>query len=378
MRPAPTILSNSLRLQATSFRLIVASFSPRLARVPRLILLLISLLPLGLAAQYDKYRFSRLDISRGLSHNEVNCVFKDEKGFLWFGTMSGLNRYDGYSFKVFKHDLRDTSSIIDDLIIRIWQGPGHKLWISAGKGLTIYDPLTEKFDRNPQRFLHSIHIDCDSITDVGKDRKGYFWFVATGKGAGLYKYDSSHLSAQHLLHREGDPSTPHSDQLRSVASDTLGDWWIIYADGMLEKMDHRTNKIVYRSAVLQKNFRDESTNYRLYIDAQNDCWVYTTGKPGGLLYFHPSTGDCLRIRKDSDKHSLNNNLVTGIVQDDKGLIWIATDHGGVNLLDKKDFSIRYMLAREEDDKSISQNSINTIQFKCFKVCVYSIHCTCGI
>src|SRR5882724_1907545 len=118
--------------------------SPTISFSALAILLLISYLPLVTVAQYDKYRFSRLDISRGLSHNEVNCVFKDEKGFLWFGTMSGLNRYDGYSFKVLKHDLRDTSSIIDDLIVRIWQGPGHKLWISAGKGLTIYDPLTEK------------------------------------------------------------------------------------------------------------------------------------------------------------------------------------------------------------------------------------------
>ncbi len=382
MLPAPTILTNSLKLQATSFRhplirirlaannlrlavfIRLAANSLHLASFIRLtagsLLLAAILLPLNLAAQYNRYRFSRLDISKGLSHNEVNCIFKDEIGFLWFGTMSGLNRYDGYSFKVFKHDLRDSSSINDDLIIRIWQGPGHKLWISAGKGLTIYDPLTEKFDRYPQRFLHSIHIDSDSITDIGNDRLGNYWFIATGKGAGLYKYDPAQLSAQPILHREGDPSTPHSNQLRSIASDSLGNWWIIYADGILEKMDGRTNKIVYSSAAIQKNFPGESLDYRLYIDDQNDCWVYTAGKPGGLLYFHPSTGNCLRIRKDSGRHSLNNNLVTGIVQDDKGIIWIATDHGGINLLDKKDSSIHYLLAHDDDDKSLSQNSINTL------------------
>src|SRR5882672_2259710 len=59
-------------------------------------------------AQYDKYRFSRLDISHGLSNNEVTCIFKDHRGFLWFGTMSGLNRWDGYTFKIFRNDLRDS------------------------------------------------------------------------------------------------------------------------------------------------------------------------------------------------------------------------------------------------------------------------------
>ncbi|HEX9511783.1 MAG TPA: two-component regulator propeller domain-containing protein [Puia sp.] len=332
----------------------------RPSRCGWLIVLLISLLPLWLPAQYDKYRFSRLDISKGLSHNEVTCLFKDEKGFMWLGTMSGLNRYDGYSFKVFKHDLRDSSSISDDFIVQILEGPGHKLWISTRAGFTIYDPLTEKFDRNPYRFLYSIHINCDNITDIRKDRQGNYWFVATGRGAGFYKFDPSHLSTQHFLHKEGDPSTLHSNQLRSVASNTLGDWWIIYDDGILEKMDGRTHKIVYRSAAIQKNFPNELPEYHLYVDAQNDCWLYTAGKPGGIVYFKPSSGDYLRIRKEAGTHGLNNNLVTGVVQDDKGLIWIATDHGGINLLDKKDFSVRYLLAREDDDKSLSQNSINTV------------------
>ena len=325
-----------------------------------LIVLFISLLPHGLSAQYDKYRFSRLDIAKGLSHNEVNCIFKDSKGFVWLGTLSGLNRYDGYSFKVFKHDLRDSSSINDDLIVRIVQGPGYKLWISTGKGFTIYDPLTEKFDNNPQRYLHSIAIDGDSLTDILKDRQDNYWFVMTGKGAGLYKYDELHRSTQYFQHKEGDSSSPHSNRIRSIASDAIGDWWIIHYDGLLEKMDVRTHKIVYRSDAVQKNFPNGPADYHLYIDAQNDCWLYSGSKPGGILYFNPFTGNSSLIRKETGPHSLNNNLVTGVIQDDKGMIWIATDHGGINLLDKKDFSIRYLLAREDDDKSLPQNSIVTL------------------
>jgi ligand-binding sensor domain-containing protein len=74
-------------------------------------------------AQNSQYQFSRLNISNGLSHNQVTCILKDTKGFMWFGTASGLNRYDGYSFKVFKHDLNNKNSINDDYIKTFVKGP---------------------------------------------------------------------------------------------------------------------------------------------------------------------------------------------------------------------------------------------------------------
>jgi signal transduction histidine kinase/ligand-binding sensor domain-containing protein/DNA-binding response OmpR family regulator len=300
-------------------------------------------------AQDDKYRFSRLDISQGLSNNEVTSIFRDQRGFLWFGTMSGLNRWDGYTFKTFRHDLRDSSSLNDDFIARILEGPGHTLWVSTPKGFNIYDPLTEKFDRKARIFLHSIHIDGDTLTDIRKDRNGDYWFLVTGAGSGLYKYDT----AAHTTHYY----YPHPGSMRSFAADSSGYWWIVYGDGTLEKMDPATGQIVYSSPFLQKDLPPQAQDYRIYVDAQNDCWLYTASRPGGLIWFHPSSGETRIIRKESSGPHLNTNLITGVVQDDKGLIWISTDHGGINLLDKKDLSIKYLLAHDDDDKSLSQNSI---------------------
>src|SRR5579864_5897066 len=87
-----------------------------------------------LKAQNDQFQFSRLDITNGLSHNQVNCIFKDSKGFMWFGTLSGLSRYDGYEFKVFKHSASDTSTLSDDYIVGVSEGPNGKLWIEARNG----------------------------------------------------------------------------------------------------------------------------------------------------------------------------------------------------------------------------------------------------
>src|SRR5450432_3319069 len=85
-------------------------------------------------SQSFQYSFSKLDISNGLSNNQVNCIYKDKTGFLWAGTMAGLNRYDGYQFRVFKHDARDTATLSDDYIQHITEGPGGKLWVENRTG----------------------------------------------------------------------------------------------------------------------------------------------------------------------------------------------------------------------------------------------------
>src|SRR5579875_437319 len=110
-------------------------------RIKFLLLFLSSLIYIHIAyAQDNEFQFSRLDINNGLSHNQVTCIAKDAKGFMWFGTLSGLNRYDGNKFKVFKHSSKDTSSINDDFIVNIYEGPDNKLWVETRNGFNVYDP----------------------------------------------------------------------------------------------------------------------------------------------------------------------------------------------------------------------------------------------
>src|SRR5712691_9332715 len=94
----------------------------------RIFFLLFCLLTVGrLFAQPNEYLFSHLDFTNGLSNNHVTCMYKDGKGFMWFGTLSGLNRYDGYQFKLFKRDARDLHAITDNYIEQIFEGPEGKM-----------------------------------------------------------------------------------------------------------------------------------------------------------------------------------------------------------------------------------------------------------
>src|SRR5687767_3551264 len=95
-------------------------------------------------AQPVQYPFSHLDITNGLSHNQVTTIIKDAKGFMWFGTASGLNRYDGYTFKVFRHRENDSTSLNDDLIVKIQEGPHNKFLIDTRYGQSVFDPVSEK------------------------------------------------------------------------------------------------------------------------------------------------------------------------------------------------------------------------------------------
>ncbi|MES1161145.1 MAG: hybrid sensor histidine kinase/response regulator, partial [Bacteroidota bacterium] len=160
------------------------------------------------------------------------------------------NRYDGYKFKLFKHDESDTTSINDDFIEKILEGPDHKLWISTRNGFNIYDPLTEKFDRSPQTFLNSIHIPggdiSGNILDIRCDSSGSFWFLTNLTG--IYKYDPATKKTIRLFHQPMDTTSPYKGSIAAFTTDKTGDSWIIYKDGMLEKMDGRNDHIVYRTS----------------------------------------------------------------------------------------------------------------------------------
>ncbi len=120
---------------------------------PLLVCLFIGSACLG---QVNDYPFSKLDIRDGLSNNQINAIFKDQKGFLWFGTAGGLDRYDGYSCKVFRHNDLDTTSLVDDNVYRIFEGPEGKIWLNTLNNINVYDPLTEKFGSSSGTFSESL------------------------------------------------------------------------------------------------------------------------------------------------------------------------------------------------------------------------------
>lgn len=317
-------------------------------------LLLMGLI-IRLKAQNDQFQFSHLDIKSGLSHNQVTAILKDEQGFMWFGTLSGLNKYDGSKFRTFRQVQGDSTTLNDDFIVNIMTGPDRKLWVQTRNGFNIYNPSTEKFSHAASRYLQSIGIPDDSIVAIRKDKSGSFWFIHARRG--LYKYDPQHHRTLHITQHKSEPGSIYSNTVSDLSFDANGNIWLVYNEGIIEEMNAANHKIIYRFDKIARVPAGEHLNYKLLIDRQNDIWAYVPTYSSGVYYLNASHTRFIHLDKGAGRAGLNTNIISDVIQDEKNRIWIATDHGGINLLDKSNFSIRYLLRREDDEKSLSQNSI---------------------
>lgn len=308
-----------------------------------LIMLILLFISMKGSTQPGPVQFSRMDLSNGLSHNQVNAILKDSKGFMWFGTLSGLNRYDGQVMKVFKHNPRDTTSIIDNFITNIYELPGNKLYLETRSGANIYDPETERFIRNVGAWFKSLNIPVKGVSDVFKDEDGNFWFNA--KEQGVFKYEVSAAKTRSV----------EASFVTAIQQDRKGNIWLVHRDKTITQLDRKTAKVKQRILVFRKVNPADFQEFKLFVDQDSDLWVYTLSNQRGIDYYSPVNGRQRFI--DKGQGVLNSNLINGMIQDEHGQIWIATDHGGINLLDKKNFKMRYLLHKEDDLKSIGQNSI---------------------
>jgi len=221
-----------------------------------LFLLSFQLLP----AQEKHHLFSRIDISGGLSHSHVQCFLKDRKGFLWAGTFEGLNRFDGYSFKVFRNIPGDSSSLKDNLITRLFEDHYGKIWISSGLYFHIYDPEKETFVQCESLFDGRIPVPYGSLWYADYDARGDLIFA--NSRSGIYKYFVASDSVVKIK-----AFTPNTDStIVWMKPDKEGNIWLSFRNSYLYKIDGQTFA-VEDSVKMPSLLNNE---YGFYIDDDNE------------------------------------------------------------------------------------------------------------
>jgi signal transduction histidine kinase/ligand-binding sensor domain-containing protein/DNA-binding response OmpR family regulator len=314
------------------------------------------------AAQTGQYSFSHLDISNGLSHNQVNAILRDNKGFMWFGTMSGLNRFDGYNFKVFRHKIGDSTSLSDDLVNGIMDGPDGKLWINTSGGQNIFDPVTGIFFTNTATYLQQLSMLPGNVLDIVRDTLGDYWFLQPEQGVTRYRVAAR--KAQRVIQSQ---PNQQAQEITDIAIDSRNKLWVVRRNGVLEQVNATTHRVMASYTALFNSNQGALLNYRLFVDAAGGVWIFALSEQRGVFYFDPVSGNPAgagpvlhHLHTGAAKGTLNNNLITGIQQDNSGGIWISTDHGGINIVNTKTWQVRYLVNNADDSKSLSQNSINAI------------------
>ncbi|MDO6430312.1 two-component regulator propeller domain-containing protein [Flavitalea sp. BT771] len=299
-------------------------------------------------AQDGRHSFSRLDIFSGLSQNQVNTILKDTDGFLWFGTQSGLDRYDGHSFKIFNKKYNDSSSLYDNFILSLYELPDGKMWVKTREGPCIYNSLTEKFDSGANRYLHTLGLPSGTVNSVVKGNNGRYWFL----------YDSLDLYLYSGTEKTAKPFRRHfkpSEKISSLAETKDGKLWLVYQNGVLQEYDIKEDSSIFSSTAVQE-LNKKNTAYYIFIDSDGDVWLWQYSY--GVLLFHPPNNSVRRFNESSFPSRLSSNQAYQVVQDNKGLIWVATDHGGITLIDKKkNLRTSYLSNDPNDPQSISDNSI---------------------
>ena len=148
------------------------------------LILLILVLAFPIYPQSENIKFRHLTSDDGLSQNFVSCILQDQKGFMWFGTKDGLNRYDGYSFVVYQHDPFDTTSISDNFITSLFEDSRGYLWVGTlNGGLNLFERETETFHHIRYSSNISKTINSEEIKSIIEDSKGNIWIGTRGEGS---------------------------------------------------------------------------------------------------------------------------------------------------------------------------------------------------
>lgn len=278
--------------------------------------------------QNNTIKFTRISLKEGLSQSTVNSILQDKRGFMWFATQDGLNRYDGYTFTVFKHSLQDTNSISNNFIHAIVEDVYGNIWAATDAGLNCYNPETQKFTRYFAQPNNKNWLGSNTIHALAADKNGNIW-VGTAD-AGLYYFD---VKAKLFKAYKSDfsDSTISSNAIQSLFIDKNENLWIGTVGGGLNFFDSKYRKF----KVYQENGKETSISNNLIWsviqDSEGFIWV---GTNDGLNRLDIKSQTIKHFKnKPGDVFSLSNNVVKSILEDNLGNIWVATS-GGLNRLNK--------------------------------------------
>jgi ligand-binding sensor domain-containing protein/signal transduction histidine kinase len=300
--------------------------------------------------------FSHLSSADGLSHADVRAIAQDHQGFMWFGTwLGGLNRYDGYTFKVYKHDDQDERSLNNDTVRTLFVDHTGVLWISTnGPGLERYDRDTDSFTH----FRHDPH-DADSLPDNNvkaffEDETGTMW---VGTQAGLSRFDRSSGKFFTYRARPDDPASFGETHVKSIGLDAnTGLLWVGTEDAGVRVLDRSTGHFTsYAHDPNDPASLSVDEVSHIFQDRAGAMWLST---PGGLNRFDSRTHRFVRYLHDPrNPNSLSDSSVLETYEDRAGRFWAATNTG-LDLMDRSRETFAHLVHNPSDPSSRSSNIVN--------------------
>ncbi len=312
------------------------------------IILIILLAPIFISPQ--NYRIEKLSLDNGVSLNLTYRMLVDHKGFLWFGTMFGLVKYDGENYKAFRHDPNDSMSISFDDIISLFEDNKGNIWIGTwGGGLNKFDPVSEKFTR----YLHSPNphtISSNMIWAITQDKYGNIWAGDNSGVLNMFNTKNNSFNKFSLPEIKRDTLKNKPGRISCLIADNDSLW--ICSEGKLLKYNLSDGNF---DTTLNKKFNEDYINI-IFKDSRNNYWIGAKG----LLRINGNEEVINKyLSEKNNPGSISSDRIFSIAEDNKGNIWIGTRNG----LNKFDYTTgkfsTYNMSTDLQDKSKS-NIVNQV------------------
>jgi len=323
------------------------------------LLFLFVAVPYFLFAQNQQLHFTHLGTSNGLSELNPSCILQDSRGFVWIGTADGLNRYDGYKFRVFRNDIKDTTTISNNYVQDIAEDKDGNLWVSTGDG------GINRYDRKADRFHHYVHDDknpnslsSNYVSKLTVDGYGRVW--AGTQHDGLSVFDTRTGIFRRYVHDKNNPKSLSDNSIATIYKDSQNNIWVGTVNEGLSVYDHKTGDFTsYKHVDKDKTSLSGNKVTVIFEDGDHHIWVGT--QEAGLNLLDVKTGKFRHFFHDpKNGNSLINNSIQSIAEDDNHNLWIGTENGGLNIYTyawEQFFSYQH---DEVDNTSLSGNSVDII------------------
>jgi ligand-binding sensor domain-containing protein/serine phosphatase RsbU (regulator of sigma subunit) len=323
------------------------------------LLLILPVFSLVAVAQTHRLKFQHLTTEEGLSQSTVDCILQDSRGFMWFGTRDGLNKYDGYRFTVYKNDPNNPHSLSNNYIKDIIEDQDGNIWVATwGGGL-------DRLNRHDERFVHFRHSLADANTPSSNlinslllDHQGYLWIGTQDEG--LDQFDIRTGRFVHYAHQPDDSNSLSNNFVRDIIEDSQQRIWVGTSQGGLNRFNPR-NKNFTRIEQHEPAIQSLTDNniWVLFEDSRHQLWVGTHGN--GLYLWEEATGKFRHFKSNPrHKNGLVHDVIMSIGEDREGRVWVGTENGGISVYDYP--TQRFYTYRHDDidHTSLNNNSIYSI------------------
>ena len=377
--------------------------------VKNLLITILSLLLVNsLTAQHADMRFKRISISEGLSQVLINSIIQDKEGFIWIATHDGLNKYDGYTFKVFKPDSKNQNSISNNQIKvvyedkqgYIWVGTGSgglcrfdkksekfttytnnekdpnsisadavysvfedskgRLWVGTfGGGLNLFNRTTGKFKKYQPNILQHSSLGCNAVRVILEDHKHRLWIGLDGGGLDLYNEKTDDFT--HFKHNPNNPNSLSNDVVLAILEDKENYLWIGTYDGGLNRFNPETKTFEqFHTDSKKTNCISSETVWSIFEYDANTLWFGTRG--GGLcVYNKKEKSFCTYTNSQFNKYTISEDRILSMRRDKSGLIWLGTEGAGLNIFDPQSSSFNLYKYNSLNTNSISNDIVMSIR-----------------